>query len=158
MRLLACFFLVLVWGVGGACVEGGTDFTSVREVTLSADTGINMVTGEFQEKGNFDNSDVYATAGSTHLKLSSGGKITNPRDVTFFLGAGGVHATFESLDAVPNEAPETGLNAALVKAKPGNGFVVLMSNGSYAKGWVREADANELHLEYIHLPAGLMSP
>ena len=94
--LIFCFLCITP-----ACVGGGDGGSKSGEVTLTEDTGIDLVTGQFQEKGNSATSDIYATAGSSYLKLTSGGKITNPRPVNFFLGQGGVHETFGSLSEVP---------------------------------------------------------
>ena len=144
--LILCFFCITP-----ACVGGGDGGSKSGEVTLTADTGVDLVAGEFQEKGNSTTSDIYATAGNSYLKLSSGGKITNPRPVNFFLGPGGVHQTFGSLAEVPEDFPEGSLNAALVHAKEGNAFVVEMSNGGYAKGWIRAASPTEVTLEYARI-------
>ena len=151
MRTSMLWLVCLGLWVTPACVDGGEGGSKAGEVQLTKDTGIDLVTGQFQEKGNSTTSDIYATAGSSYLKLSSGGKITNPRPVNFFLGSSGFHQTFESLGDVPEEFPEDSLNAALVHAKEGNAFVVQLSNGGYAKGWIRAATPTEVTLEYARI-------
>jgi len=152
MKAIGISILLLVFSLGTGCVGGGDSDSGNGTIGLSADTGINFVTGKFQEKANYNNSDIYATAGNNHLKLASGGeKITDPRPVNFFLGAGGIHETFESLAAVPDEFPDDTMKASLVKAKQGNAFVVKTSSGGYAKGWISAATNTEVTIQWIRL-------
>ena len=152
MRAFGISILCIIFSLGIGCVGGGDGDTGSGSMTLNADSGIDFVTGTFQENGNWNNSDIYATAGSSHLKLASGGeKITDPRPVNFFLGAGGLHETFDSLAAVPNEYPDDTMKASLVKAKQGNAFIVQTSSGGYAKGWISAASDSQVTIEWIRL-------
>jgi len=134
-----------------ACADGETPSTydGSGQVTLTADTGIDFSTGVFQVKGNYANSDIYATAGSGHLKLASGGPSpTKNRAVDFFLGAGGIHETFGSLNEVPAITPATDQTQSLIHAKTGHGFVVLGADGTITRGWIQEATADRLVIHY----------
>ena len=152
MKVFSLALVLMALALGGGCVDGGST-SDDGSVTLTADTGFDFAKGKFQSNGNYGNSDIYATAGNNHLKLSSGGeKITSPRPVNFFLGAGGIHQTFESLAAVPDDTPDDTMTAALVKAKQGNAFVVKTSSGGYAKGWIRSATEAEVTIEWTLIP------
>ena len=152
MKAFGISILLFVFSLGFGCVDGGNSDSGNGNMTLTADTGIDFVSGTFQAKGNWNTSDIYATAGNNHLKLSSGGeKITDPRPVNFFLGAGGMHQTFGSLSEVPDEFPDDTMKASLVKAKQGNAFVVQTSSGGYAKGWISAATDTEVTIEWVRL-------
>ena len=152
MKALGISILLLILPLGFGCVGGGDGASGNGTMTLTADTGIDFVKGTFLEKGNSYNSDIYATAGNNHLKLSSGGEmISQPRPVNFFLGAGGIHETFESLADVPDEYPDSSMTAALVKAKQGNAFVVQTASGGYAKGWISASSATEITIQWVRL-------
>ncbi|HIA04533.1 MAG TPA: hypothetical protein EYN66_21995 [Myxococcales bacterium] len=134
--------------------DGGTTGGSPTEsktITLNAETGINFETGEYLKPGNFKNSDVYATAGKSYLKLTPGGPIpTQSNPVTWFKGAGGFHSTYSSLNQVPNSKPDDKGGKSLVKAKAGIGFVVQnnVSTG-YTKGWIQNGGPNQVIIEYV---------
>jgi hypothetical protein len=152
MRALGLCFAFLAISLFVGCVGGGDSPSGNGSVTLTADTGIDFVSGSFQEKGNWNTSDIYATAGSNHLKLASGGeKITDPRPVNFFLGPGGIHETFDSLAAVPDEFPDATMKASLVKAKQGNAFVVQTASGGYAKGWISASTDSQVTIQWVRL-------
>ena len=149
------FFVVLTLltsTIFWACAEADSPgFEGHGEVSLSADTGIDCATGTFQAKGNFANSDLFATAGSNHLKLSTGGSSpTKNRPVNFFLGPGGIHEKFASLDAVPAEPPPADMTQSLVHAKTGNAFVLMRADGGYTRGWVKSADGVKVTIQYIN--------
>ncbi len=134
---------------GGAAPDSGT-------VTLRAEEGVNLVTGAWNEKGNYANSDLYATDnGSGGLKLAPGGDTpTHSRPVEWFQTAGGVYQTFPSLDAVPETLPTGDASGLpLPHAKSHNGFVVQISTGGYVRGWIERADAESLTLQWARVGA-----
>ena len=149
--ILLPFALLALTGCGDG--DGTSSYTGSGQVTLTADTGIDFTTGQFQTKGNYATSDIYATSGGQHLKLASGGPSpTKNRPVDFFLGAGGIHETFGSLAEVPAIPPDPGKTQALVKAKTGNGFVVENSDGSFTRGWIIEATDTQVRIQYDRVP------
>ena len=149
--LLVVLSLMLFIGCGDG--DGESPYSGSGKVTLNADNGIDFTTGVFQAKGNYATSDIYATSGGQHLKLASGGPSpTKNRPVDFFLGAGGIHETFGSLDQVPAISPDATKTQALVKAKTGNGFVVENSDGSVTRGWIAEATDTFVRIHYDRVP------
>ena len=152
MKTFAISILVIVLSFGLGCAEDTAADISSGTMTLTKDTGIDFVSGTFQEKGNSYNSDSYATAGNNHSKLSSGGEmLSQPRPVNFFLGAGGFHQVFDSLAEVPDEYPDSSMTSALVKAKLGNAFVVQTASGGYAKGWISASSPTEVTIQWVRL-------
>jgi len=132
-------------GSGGAGVSSGT-------VTFGAEEGVDFITGRVASPGHFGNSDLYATRSGTGLKLTTGGP--NPtvnRPINWFLGPGGVHLTFASLDEVPEEPPDEGMTAALIRARPGNAFVVLTSGGTWVRGWLADADGEAVTIVFARM-------
>ena len=144
------FVALTLFSLSIACAEGDAPtYDGSGEVMLTADTGVDFATGTFQSKGNYASSDIYATAGSGHLKLASGGPSpTKNRPVDFFLGLGGIHETFGDLAEVPAIVPADDKTQSLINAKTGNGFVVLGADGSVTRGWIRDADATRLVIVY----------
>ena len=137
------------------CADGveETTYEGHGTVTLTADTGIDFTTGIFQSKGNYATSDIYVTSGGEHLMLASGGlNPTKNRPVDFFLGAGGIHETFDTLSQVPAIPPSADKTQSLIKAKTGNGFVVENSDGSITRGWIRSAGDAGLVIDYDRVP------
>ena len=151
LTLLLPLALLAFSGCGDG--EGNAPYSGSGQVTLNADTGIDFTTGLFQAKGNYATSDIYATSGGQYLKLASGGPSpTKNRPVDFFLGAGGIHETFDSLAEVPAISPDASKTQALVKAKTGNGFVVENSDGSVTRGWIVEATDAFVRISYDRVP------
>jgi hypothetical protein len=152
LRRLFFVLILLNCSVLWTCAEAdGTSFAGHGEVSLSADTGIDCSTGTFQAKGNYANSDLFATAGSSHLKLATGGSDpTKNRPVNFFLGLGGIHETFVSLDDVPAGIPTSDMTQSLIHAKTGNGFVLMRADGGYTRGWITYADGVKVTIQYIN--------
>lgn len=134
---------------GGVAPDSGT-------VTLRADEGVDLATGAWQEKGNYASSDLYATNnGSGGLKLAPGGDTpTHSRPVEWFQTSGGVYQTFPSLEAVPATLPTGSASGLpLPHVKSHNGVVVKISTGGYVRGWVEQADAESLTLQWARVPA-----
>jgi hypothetical protein len=130
--------------------EGGDAEGADPGITLHAERGIDLVTGQVVLQGNFANSDLYATNNGSALKLTAGGPSpTESRLCDFFQDAGGAHQVFASLGSVPAQIPtDPALDLPLVKAKTGNAFVCETHEpGLYVKGWLRHADATSLTLE-----------
>ncbi len=131
-----------------AC-DAEAEVVAVRVASFGADGGVDMTTGAVQVPGNFANSDLFASANGGHLKLATGSdKPTTNRPVNWFIGAGGVAATFAGLDDVPDDRPDAATTQALPHAKTGNGFVLMTSRGTWFKGFIREATATQITVEY----------
>ena len=151
-RRLFVTLILMTCSILWTCADAdGPGFEGHGEVSLTADTGIDFSTGTFQAKGNYANSDLFATAGSSHLMLATGGSSpTKNRPVNFFLGPGGIHGTFASLDDVPAETPPSDMTQSLIHAKTGNGFVLMRADGGYTRGWIKSADGLKVTIQYIN--------
>ena len=126
------------------------------EVTLVANTGINFSTGQTFKMANYANSDLFATQGSSYLKLTPGGsKSTKTQPIRWFKTNGGLVKTFNSLDNVPWEYPtDAEASKSLVSAKPGVGFVVRnnLSDG-YTRVWIKTGDSKSVTIQYQYVPS-----
>lgn len=121
-------------------------------VTLSLDEGVNMVTGEHMDPGNFGNSDLYTSANGDDIKLSTGGDTIIASRAAEWFQTGGTADVFSGLDMVPNTPLPTGSGLPLIHAKTGNGFIIQASSGTYFKGYVSAASATSATIEYEPVP------
>lgn len=129
--------------------EGPGSALGRTTLTLGAENGVDFSTHAKVDKANFANSDLFATDNGDALKLATGSdKPTTNRPVNFFLGSGGIHQTFGSLDEVPGDKPDASLTASLPKAKTGNAFVVQGADGAYTKGWIQSATASTVTIVF----------
>ena len=129
----------------------GVVVSDVRTVTLLAEHGIDFATGQVVYKANFGNSDIYATAGSSFLKLSTGGpNATAGRPLRWFTSASGFIRTFNNLDEVPLALPTLDNGArSLVHAKPYVGFMVQNNlSNLYARVWIEAGNEHSVTLKY----------
>lgn len=127
---------------GGAHVTSGT-------VTFSIEEGVDFTSGRVIDRANYQNADLIATSSGSGVKLATGGPTpADNRPVNWFIGAGGVHKTFGSLAEVPATVPDATMTASLVKAKAGNGFVLLAHGGAYVHGWIAAADGQSVTVQF----------
>lgn len=132
-----------------ACDSGGGSLASSGTVVIEAGQGVSFATGQLRSPGNFKNSDLFASANGTALKLATGGPSpTTNNPVTWFRTAGGVHETFANLDEVPTTLPTADDTEALVRAAAGNGFVAQAHDGGYVRGWISTADRTSVTLQW----------
>jgi hypothetical protein len=132
-----------------------TPASDTFEVTLTANWGVNLATGDLVSKANFKNSDLYATAGNPWLKLTPGGSTSSKVQPMRWFTQSGLIQTFDSLATVPLELPtDDDGSKSLVHAKPYVGFVVRanLSNLS-ARVWIKSADENHVTIEWQHITA-----
>ncbi len=122
------------------------------EVTLTAEMGINFATGQAVKPANFANCDLFASAGTSFLKLSPGGPTpVKGQPLTWFTTPGGLIETFLSLSDVPNVVPQDSDGSkSIVNAKKGIGFV-LRNNTSdgYTRVWIRHGAKKQVTIEYV---------
>jgi hypothetical protein len=147
IQMLTVAFLLCVSLL--ACDDGGSVQAS-GTITLSADQGVNLVTGQLQDPGNFANSDIFTSTSGATLKLSTGGSDpTVNRPVTWFRSVGGIVPTFGALDEVPDIRPDDSMTASLVIPETGNGFVVKNADGSYTRGWLQSVGGSSVTIEFV---------
>jgi hypothetical protein len=129
----------------------GVVVSDVRTVTLLAEHGVDFATGQVVAKANFGNSDIFATAGKSFLKLSTGGpNATAGRPLRWFTSASGFIRTFNNLGEVPLALPTLDNGArSLVHAKPYVGFVVQNNlSNLYARVWIEAGNEHSVTLNY----------
>ncbi len=132
-----------------ACDSGGGGGPVSGTVTLAKDQGVDFHTGAVQDPGNFKNSDVFTASNGSALQLITGGDSpTVNRPANWFLGNVGVHQTFPSLADVPDAPPTDDMTASLIKARAGNGFIVVTHAGALVRGWVASADASAVTIQF----------
>ncbi len=141
--------LILPWVALAACADDPTG-PRAGTLTMGADEGLDFVTGAVRSPGNFQNSDLYASAnGDLGLKLMTGGADpTKNRPILWFKGAGGLPATFETFDAVPNTAAADTDTEQLTHAKAHYGFVLETHTGTQIKGWIAAADKDAVTIQF----------
>ncbi|MGM0577832.1 MAG: hypothetical protein ACQEXJ_19050 [Myxococcota bacterium] len=150
MKHVARVVPVLILLLAPACDSGGGDTPHSIEgdATIQADQGVDFGTGAVVD--GIAVSDLYATA-SDGLRLTAGGpNQANARNVRWFQKNGG-HRTFASLDEVPGTPLPTS-NYPLPNARTGYGFIVANQRGGYTRGWIREADAGSVTVEFAPIP------
>ena len=125
--------------------------SDVFEVTLFKNQGVNFSAGEVVNKGNFANSDLYATAGKHYLKLSPGGNTsTKGRPLRWFQNSGGFVQTFDSVQDVPLSLPtDADSSKSIVNAKSYIGFVVKNHlSDDYTRVWIKHGNEDYVTLQF----------
>ena len=146
------FTLLSTLAAGCGDGEAASGPTYPVTTTFGHEQGVDMLTGEMQDPGNFANSDLFAKDNGDALKLSTGGdNAINTRSAEWFQ-TGGTADTFQGIDAVPNGPAPSGYGLPLTKAKVGNGFIIAVSDGSLFKGHIIDASATSVTVTYMPLP------
>lgn len=134
---------------GGGTSAGGADVQAAGAtgtVTLGIDGAVVFDTGAVDPTGSHLTADLIAYKSGSGLDLKSGVPqgTTSRQPLHLLKTAGGVPATFASLDEVPAELPsDTEANAYAAKVKAGMGLVVRnnISAGNTVV-WVEAAEAS----------------
>jgi len=131
-----------------ACADEATDPPAAGRVTFARDQGVSFTTGALMAPGNFSNSDVFASANGSWLKLSSGGSSpTVTRPMAWYVNGGGIPLEFQALSEVPATDPGGGANY-IGNAKPHLAFVVETALGDRVRGWIEAGDATSVTLQW----------
>jgi hypothetical protein len=151
---LLAVLLILPWAVLAACADDPTG-PRAGMLTMGADEGLDFVAGSVRSPGNFQNSDLYASAnGDLGLKLMTGGADpTKNRPILWFKGAGGLPTTFDAFDDVPNTPAADTDTEQLTHAKTHYGFVLETHTGTQVKGWITVADKDSVTIQFGPLAA-----
>ena len=136
-----------------ACADDASPPPMSGSTTLTRNTGLDFTTGALMNPGTYANSDLYATEnGDSGMRLATGGdNPTDNRPSIWFRNAGNVLRTFASLSEVPSDAP-TGVDF-MTNAKTGFGFVLESVDGDLIRGWISNATATSVSIEWDRLPA-----
>ena len=151
-RLSLAWITPLVIVLAGCGGESTGEGAGSGEATFGLEQGVNFTTGAVQNPAKFNNCDLYATSGGSHLKLKTGGEtIVDNQPVNWFK-TGGVPTKFNGLAEVPSDKPTSDMYESLLKAKTGVGFVLKNHTGAgYTRGWIRDATATSITIEYAPL-------
>ena len=146
---LLAVVLILPWAALAACADDPTG-PRAGTLTMGADEGLDFVSGSVRSPGNFKNSDLYAAAnGDLGLKLLTGGPdATKNRPIVWFKGPGGLPATFDAFDDVPNTPAADTDTEQLTHAKAHYGFVLETHTGTQVKGWIEAADKDSVTIQF----------
>ena len=147
--LLASLFCLLLVFASAGCDSSGDSAQATGTVTIGLEEGVDLTTGRVQRPGNFQNSDLIATAAGSHVRLATGGD--NPvdsRPVNWFVTASGLFEKFASLAEVPGEKPADGQTAPQIRTETGNGFVVQTMRGTWSRGWISSASSRSVTIEF----------
>lgn len=152
MKSVTRFPLLLVLALWTfACGDEASAPPQSGSTILTKGTGLDFTTGSLENPGTYANTDLYATEnGESGMRLATGGdNPTDNRPIVWFRNAGNVLETFASLDEVPTERP-TGVDF-LTNAKTGYGFVLQSVDGDYIRGWISNATATSVSIEWDRL-------
>ncbi|HRE90874.1 MAG TPA: hypothetical protein PK095_17255 [Myxococcota bacterium] len=134
-----------------ACGDEASAPPQSGSTILTDETGLDFTTGQLENPGNFANTDLFATKlGESGMRLATGGDSpTHNRPIVWFRNAGMVLETYASLSEVPTDRP-TGVDF-LTNAKTGYGFVLQSVDGDYIRGWISNATATSVSIEWDRL-------
>ncbi len=144
--------LTSVLAVGCGDDVSGPTMSYPTIATFGHEVGVDMLTGEIMDPGNFANSDLFAKANGDALKLYTGGPTSAKNRPVEWFQTGGTADHFQSLDEVPNEPLPTADGLPLNQADTGNGFIVIVSSGQPFKGRITAASATSVTVEYEPIP------
>jgi len=131
-----------------SCADEATDPPAAGRITFARDQGVSFTTGALMAPGNFSNSDVFASANGSWLKLSSGGSSpTVTRPMAWYVNGGGIPLEFQALSEVPTTDPGDA-TSYIGNAKPHLAFVVETALGDRVRGWIEAGDAASVTLQW----------
>lgn len=131
-----------------ACADEGSDPPASGRVTFARDQGVSFTSGAVMAPGNFSNTDVFASANGSWLKLSSGGSSpTETRPMAWYLNGGGIPLEFQAMSEVPSTDPGDTVSY-IGNAKPHLAFVVETALGDRVRGWIEAGDASSVTLQW----------
>lgn len=131
-----------------ACADEASDPPAAGRVTFGRDQGVSFTTGAVMAPGNFSNTDVFASANGSWLKLSSGGSSpTVTRPMAWYLNGGGIPVEFQAMGEVPDTDPSDSASY-IGNAKPHLAFVVETALGDSVRGWIEAGDATSVTLQW----------
>jgi hypothetical protein len=146
-------FVTVLWFAlsTAACGDEASAPPQSGSTILTRGTGLDFTTGRLENPGTYANTDLYATEnGDSGMRLATGGDSpTQNRPIIWFRNAGMVLETYDSLSEVPTDRP-TGVDF-LTNAKTGYGFVLQSIDGDYIRGWISNATATSVSVEWDRL-------
>jgi len=148
---MRCTLLISLFLFVASCGSDSSGSSqSAGTITLGPNQGVDFGSGDLIETGGapFSKSDLYAVENGDELRLDTGGATITQNAPFLIFPKGG----YESLDDIPNVAPQESDRGPLLNPAAGTGFVLQnYLDGGYTKGRIIETSPSAVTIEWERL-------